>query len=166
MDPLTIAGLASSAAGLAGKLFGGRKKKKKGFRYGLNQQLQQAAGGGQNQWSDLFSPFDTGKATDVFNQQYRDPAMQKFKEEVIPAISGQFRGANLGDSSYHGSALAKSGTDLEKNLDALLSQYLQSGEQQSVGRRQKLLNLLLQLNPEEQQDYLGCHHRCNRLHVL
>jgi hypothetical protein len=127
-------------------LFGGKKKPKKRSTMNKRQRqlFDQYAEGlqGQGGFADLFS-FDPEATRDVYNQMYAQPAYQQFQEEVVPGITGQFRGGNLANSSYMGGALAKAGTDVQKNLNAQLAQMLYQGQQSSIDRRlQGLQNIL------------------------
>ncbi len=89
---------------------------------------------GSGQFKDLFG-FDPQQTRDTFNQMYAQPAYQQFQEEVVPGITGAFRGRNLQNSSYLGGALAKAGTNVQQNLNAQLAQILQNAQQQSIDRR-------------------------------
>lgn len=145
MDPFTI-GLASAGIGAVGNLFKKKKKPKKRSLLDPQQQAlreQQFQGlQGQGPLANLYN-FDTQQATDVFNQNIRQPAYQQYQENVVPTITGQFRGNNLGNSSYAGEALARSGRDVQRNLDAQMSSYLQNGQQQSQQNRINGMNGLL-----------------------
>lgn len=89
---------------------------------------------GTGQFKDLFG-FDPDQTRDTFSQMYAQPAYQQFQEEVIPGITGAFRGRNLQNSSYLGGALAKAGTNVQNNLNAQLAQILQNAQQSSIDRR-------------------------------
>ena len=108
----------------------------------LYEQYAQALGGGGGPLADVFG-FDPEKVRDLYTQQYAEPAYQQFQEEVVPGITGQFRGQNLQQSSYLGGALGKAGTDVQKNLDSQLANMLYQAEQQSLQRKQGGLNQLL-----------------------
>lgn len=137
--PLAI-GLGSAAAGLVG---GALKKKKKPKRLPTMSPEQQrlyeaglqAAYGQGGPLADLYAPYDYEQAQDVFQRNVADPALERFREQVIPGISGQFRSGNLGESSYYGDALARGGRDVQRNLDAQMAQYLQQGEEANKSRR-------------------------------
>jgi len=110
----------------------------------IYQQLATALQGGESSFSDLFG-FDPEKMRELYTQQYAEPAYQQFQEEVVPGITGQFRGQNLQNSSYLGGALGKAGTDVQKNLNANLSNMLYQGEQSALNRKQQGLNQILNM---------------------
>lgn len=137
----------AAVGGLLG-LFGKRKKKKPKrlstldpTQQGLYQKYAQGLQGG-GEFANLFN-FNHDQARDVFNQNYAQPAYQNFKENIVPSITGQFRGGNLQNSSYLGQALSKAGTDVQKNLDAQLSKMLYEGQQSSIDRHLGSLNNIL-----------------------
>ncbi len=149
----TAAGIPGAIIGgvagfVSGGLFGGKKKKKpkKLSTLDANQQnlYDQYSQGvqGQGPMADLFK-FDPEQATDVFNKLYAKPAYQKFQEEVVPGITGAFRGKNLQNSSYLGGALAKAGTDVQNNLNANMSNMIYKGQQDSISRRIDAVNNIL-----------------------
>ena len=143
----------AAVGGVAGGLLGlfGRSKKKKPKRISTLDKTQQGlydkyAQGlqGQGQFADMFN-FDSGAATRNFKSMYAQPAYQQFQEEVVPGITGQFRGGNLQNSSYLGGALSKAGTDVQKNLDSQLANMLYQGQNDSVNRRINGINSLLNM---------------------
>jgi hypothetical protein len=89
--------------------------------------------------------FNPEQATDVFNQMYAQPAYQQFQEEIVPGITGQFRGGNLQNSSYMAGALGKAGTDVQRNLNAQMAQMLYQGQQASIDRRINSINNLMNM---------------------
>lgn len=121
--------------GVAG-LFGGGKKKKPKKRSTLdkNQQalndMQHQSILGEGPLADLYN-YDPEKANEVFDKNIANPAYRKFKEELAPSITGQFRSNNLMQSSYAGDALSKLARDIQEGLDAQRSQYLY-GEQKDA----------------------------------
>lgn len=141
-------GVGAVAGGLLG-LFG-RKKKKKPKKYSTLNPMQEEmfneyASGlktGEGPYGDLFN-FNPDQMRDVFKKMYADPAYQQYQEEVVPGITGQFRGGNLQNSSYLGGALAKEGSNVQKNLDAQLANMLYQGQQDSLARRMNGLNTIL-----------------------
>lgn len=137
--------IGAGVGGLIG-LFAGRNKRKKLSTFDKNQknvwnQYNQGVQG-QGPMAGLFN-FDANAARANFDQTYAQPAYKKFQEEVIPGITGQFRGGNLQNSSYLGGALAKAGTDVQTNLNANLSNMLYQGQQSSIDRRLQALNQIL-----------------------
>jgi hypothetical protein len=141
-------GVGAVAGGLLG-LFGRKKKKaKKLSTLDKTQQgiYNQNAEGlqGRGKFADLYN-FDADAARKNFNNMYAQPAYQQFQEEVVPGITGQFRGGNLQNSSYLGGALSKAGTDVQRNLDAQLANMLYQGQNDSVNRRINGINNLLNM---------------------
>jgi len=138
--------IGAGIGGLIGLFSSKKKKPKKKSTMDKTQQAlyQQYAQGlqGEGQFANLFN-FDTEGARKMFKQSYADPAYQQFQEEVVPGITGQFRGGNLQNSSYLGGALAKEGANVQKNLDAQLAQMLYKGQQDSIDRRLNSLNNIL-----------------------
>lgn len=139
-------GVGAVAGGLLG-LFGRKKKKPKKVstldktQQGIYDKYAQGLQG-QGQFADLFN-FDAEGARKNFNSMYAQPAYQQFQEEVVPGITGQFRGGNLQNSSYLGGALSKAGTDVQRNLDAQLANMLYQGQNDSVNRRINGINNIL-----------------------
>lgn len=105
-------------------------------------QLASALQGQGGPFSDLFN-FDPQQTRDYFTDQYAQPAYQQFQEEVIPGITGQFRGQNLQNSSYLGGALGKAGSDVQSNLNSQLSRMLMEAQQGALGRKQAGLGNIL-----------------------
>lgn len=141
-------GVGAVAGGLLG-LFGRKKKKPKKIstldktQQGIYNQYAQGLQG-QGQFADLFN-FDSEAAKKNFNSMYAQPAYQQFQEEIVPGITGQFRGGNLQNSSYLGGALSKAGTNVQKNLDTQLANMLYQGQNNSVERRINGINNLLNM---------------------
>lgn len=106
------------------------------------KQLAMALQGGGGPLGDIYG-FDPQQVSDVFQQGVAQPAYQQFQEEVVPGITGQFRGQNLGQSSYLGGALGKAGTDVQRDLDAQLSSMIYNAQQQALGRKQQGVQDLL-----------------------
>lgn len=122
--------------GLAG-LFGGGKKKKKKKKISTLDERQQRLNEMQHQsilgegpLADLYN-YDPEAANAVFDKNIANPAYRKYKEELAPQITGQFRSQGLMNSSYAGDALAKVARDIQEGLDAQRSQYLY-GEQKDA----------------------------------
>lgn len=142
-------GMGALGGGLLG-LFGRKKKKPKKIstldptQQKLYDQYAQALMGKGGQFGDLFN-FDADQAKDVFQKMYAQPAYQNFQEQVVPGITGQFRGGNLQNSSYLGGALSKAGTDVQKNLDAQMANMLYQGQQDAVNRRINGINNIMNM---------------------
>ncbi len=143
--------IGSAVGGLGGGLLGlfsKRKKKKKISTLDKNQtdlydKYTQGING-KGDFAGLFN-FDSKSASDLFTKTTAQPAYKNFKENVIPGITGQFRGGNLQNSSYLAGALSKAGTDVQTNLDNQLAQMLHKGQEDSVNRRINGLNGILNM---------------------
>lgn len=147
-----VGGAIGGAIGLTTGFFGNKKKKKKPHST-LDKNQQQiyndyiASLRGEGPNADLFN-FDANQYNNVFDQTIGRQAYRNFNENIIPSITGQFRGGNLMNSSYAGESLSRAGRDIQENLDALRSQNVFQGQQQANQNRmnatQNLLNLQTQ----------------------
>lgn len=121
------AGVGGLIGGIAGLFGGGKKKKKKLSSLDKRQKklnkMQHESILGKGPLADLYN-YDANAANSVFDKNVADPAYKKFKEDLAPGITGQFRSQGLMDSSYAGDALAKSARDIQQGLDAKRSEYL------------------------------------------
>lgn len=146
----TFGPIGTGVGAVAGGLLGAFSRRKKPKRLSaldptqkkLYEQYAQGLMGQGGQFGDLFN-FDSDQAKDVFQKMYAQPAYQNFQENIIPGITGQFRGQNLQNSSYLGGALSKAGTDVQRNLDAQLANILYQGQQSSVNNRINAIQNLL-----------------------
>ncbi len=136
-------GLIGGAAGL----FGSKKKKRK--RISTLDPQQQALYDdyvksirGEGPFSDMFN-YDVEGANANFEKNVSRPAYRQYRENVIPSITGQFRNSNIGNSSYTGEALARSGRDVQENLDAQRSNMIFQGQQQANQNRIAGMNTIL-----------------------
>ncbi len=150
----SLGGLWGAAAGgvlgTAAGLFGSKRNKKPKKLSTMDETQQnlykQYAQGlqGQGPFSDLFAKYDPKQQQEAFKQQYANPAYQNFQENIIPGITGQFRGGNLQNSSYLAGALGKAGTDVQNNLNSHMSQMLQQGQESNLNRRMGALQNIVQ----------------------
>lgn len=138
-------GIGAVAGGLLG-FFSPKKKKKKLSTFDKTQQevFGNYAQGlqGKGAFADLFG-FDQQGATNAFNQNVAQPAYENFNQNIVPSITGAFRGGNLQNSSYLGGALSKAGTDVQKDLNAQLSNMIYNGNQASLDRRLNAINSII-----------------------
>lgn len=134
--------------GLASGLFGKKKKKKPKTTSTLDPQQQQlhqdyiSSIRGEGPLSNLFN-YDTQAANQNFDANVARPAYRNFQENIVPTITGQFRGNNLQNSSYAGDALAKQGRNVQENLDALRSNTIFQGQQQANQNKVSSINSVL-----------------------
>ncbi len=136
-------GLIGGAAGL----FGSKKKKRKKIST-LDPQQQALYNDyvksirGEGPFSDMFN-YDVEGANANFEKNVSRPAYRQYRENVIPSITGQFRNNNIGNSSYTGEALARTGRDVQENLDAQRSNMIFQGQQQANQNRLAGMNTIL-----------------------
>ena len=128
--------------GLAG-LFGGKKKQKPKRISRLDPSQQKnykdyiaSLRGEGGPFNDLYN-FDTQGANNNFDQNVSRPANRNFNENIIPGITGQFRGQNMMNSSYTGEALGRAGRDVQENLDAQRSNMIFNGQQGALDRKER-----------------------------
>ncbi len=127
-----IGGLFGGVAGL----FGGGKKKKKKIstldkkQQKLNDTQYEGILNGEGPLADLYN-YDPEAANAVFDKNIANPAYRKFKEDLAPKVTGEFRSNGLMNSSYAGDALSKVARDIQESLDAKRSEYLY-GEQKDA----------------------------------
>ncbi len=137
-----VGGIVGGAAGL----FGGKKKKKKKVSaYDKKQQQlyeeEHQALHGEGPFADLYN-YNADAANDVFNRNVADPAYRKYKEDLAPGITGQFRSQGLMNSSYVGDALTKLARDIQENVDAKRAQYMYDQEKETKqAKRQAIQNI-------------------------
>lgn len=135
-----LGGLVGGIAGLFGK-----KKKRKISAFDKKQQrlydMQHESILGKGPLADLYN-YDPEAANAVFDKTVANPAYRKFKEDLAPGITGQFRSQGLMNSSYAGDALAKTARDIQESLDAQRADYIY-GEQNNArnAKRQAIENL-------------------------
>lgn len=146
--PLGTAG--GAVLGGIASLFGGKKKgKKKVSRFDDQQQQlydqRMQALRGQGPFADIYS-FDPDKANTNFDKNIARPAYRSYEENIVPKITGNFRGRNLQNSSYLGEALAKSGRDVQEGLDAKRYDYIYSGEENAKATKRDTIDKITNMN--------------------
>ena len=146
---------AGSVIGGALGLFKKKKKKKKISTFDDRQQrlydMYDKAIRGEGDLAGLYN-WDSEGANRVFDQSVARPAYRNFQENVVPGITGSFRGQNLQNSSYAGEALGRAGRDVQESLDARRSQMQFQGQQQSNQDRMRgvenILNMQTHVNQQ------------------
>jgi hypothetical protein len=144
--------LAGGIVGGALGLFGSKKKKKKKAKpiSTLDPQQQQLYGDynagvyGEGPFADLYN-YDAEAANANFENMYSKPAYRQFQENVVPIITGQFRGANIMNSSYTGEALSRAGRDVQENLNAQRANMVYQGTQAALDRKQGAIDKILSM---------------------
>lgn len=107
----------------------------------LNQELYEGLEG-RGPYANLFT-FDPTRSTEYYQQSFVNPAMQQFERSLAPKIMGQFRGGNLGQSSYAGQAIGQAASDVQRDLNSQLARLLYEGENAAINRRLNTVQNLL-----------------------
>lgn len=141
-----VGGLVGGGLGLFGK-----KKKPKAKKIStLDPQQQQlykeylSSLRGDGPFSDLYG-YDADAANANFENMYSRPAYRSFQENIIPNITGQFRGNNLMNSTYAGEALSRAGRDVQEGLDAQRANMIYQGNQEAMNRKQNAIDRILNM---------------------
>jgi hypothetical protein len=148
------AAIGGVAGGLLGLFSGGKKKKKKMST--LDKKQKQLYGDvnqglyGEGPFKDLYN-WDAEGYNNVFDQTVQRPALRNFQENIIPQITGQFRGNNLMNSSYTGEALSRAGRNVQENLDAERARMQFEGSQQARAAKQNQINNIINANTQAMQ---------------
>lgn len=108
------------------------------------QQMMQQGGGynqAQNYWQNMLQPGQEG--FDQFSQPY----MQQFEEQVLPQIAERFAGAGALSSSGFGQALGGAASGMQGQLAQLFSQLQQQAAQGLSGQFNQLSQQGLNYQP-------------------
>jgi len=158
------AAIGGGIGGLAGLLGGADKKAKQTSTLDPQQRqllddYMMAAQKGQGPLADLFGQTDQNQFRGFFERSYANPALERFREEIIPEITGQFRGQGLENSSYLGGALAKEGGKVQRNLDDQFAnlQFQQSNQNMQNKRSaiEKILGMQTFAQGQPQKSSVG-----------
>lgn len=140
----------SAVGGLIGgvsSLFGSKKKKKKKIST-MDKRQEQLYGqyhdaiNGKGPLAGLYN-FNAEQANQNFDQNVSRYANRNFQENIVPTITGQFRGNNLMNSSYAGEALGRAGRDVQESLDAQRSNYVFNQQNLVDSRKQSAIDNLM-----------------------
>lgn len=128
-------------------LFGGKKKKRKPISTLDPQQKQlydQYFQGINNQGplAGLYN-YNADLENQTFDQVVGRPAYRAFNENIVPAVTGQFRSNNTMNSSYAGQALSRAGRDVQESLDAQRAAMASQQRNAIDNRRQSAIDKLL-----------------------
>lgn len=115
----------------------------------IREQLM-AALEGQGPMADIFGPVDSGKLAQLFEESISVPAERRFRESIVPTITGQFRGSGLGRSDSLEKNLGRAGRDLEEGLASQMSGFLAGQQGQRGTQVSNILNSLM--NSTDVQD--------------
>lgn len=144
-----VGALGGAAVGGLSGLFGGDDTKQISTfdprQKQLYDQYTQALQGGGGPLADIYGQYNPQAMQDYYQKSIAQPAYQNFQENIVPGITGQFRGANLQNSSYLGGALSKAGTDVQNNLSGQMAELLFRGQESQQQRRAGALNSILGL---------------------
>jgi hypothetical protein len=153
-----IGSLVGGGLGAIGGFFGSRKEKKPRQvstfdprQKQLYEQQSQALQGAGGPLADVYGQYNPQQMQDFYQKAYAQPQYQEFQENIVPTITGQFRGQNLQNSSYLGGALAKAGTNVQNNLNAQMAQLLYNGQQSQLDRRSNAIDRALNLQTHVNQ---------------
>lgn len=85
---------------------------------------------------NVLAPFDPSAATEMWEKSWKQPALETWREDVMPAIMEKgVRKGGTADSGPMQRELARSGETLTTNLAGQLANLLYSGEQAQMGRQ-------------------------------
>ena len=129
-----LGGLFGSVAGLFGKKRKAKKRSTMDKRQQMINEQQQQGILGKGPLADLYN-YDPEQANAVFDKTIGRPAYRNFEENIIPKITGEFRGQGLMRSSYAGDALSKAGRDVQEGLDAKRAETLYGEQKEARGAR-------------------------------
>jgi hypothetical protein len=109
---------------------------------GLLQQMMGQGGGfnAANEYDQSLLGGGPGGQKDAY-EQFSNPYMQQFQEQIAPRIAEQFAGAGALSSSGFGQALGGAGAGLQSQLAQLFSQL----QGQAAGRQQNQFQNLSQI---------------------
>lgn len=111
----------------------------------LFEQYSQALQGGGGPLADVYGQFSPDLMRNYYQQAYSQPQYQDFQQNIVPGITGSFRGKNLQNSSYLGRALSQAGTNVQNNLNAQMAELLFKGQQSAIDRRANALRDILNM---------------------
>lgn len=139
---------AGAVIGGAAGLFGGGKKKKPKRRSTLDPTQQRlyeeyvAGLRGEGPNADAYN-WNADAANENFDLNVANPAYRGFQENIIPGITGQFRGQGIGNSSYTGETLSRAGRDVQEGLNAQRNAMQYAGSQAAMNRKQEATQNIL-----------------------
>lgn len=117
----------------------------------LKQMMQ--PGGGYNQAQGYLNSF-LQPGNQGF-EQFADPYMQNFQEQVLPGISERFAGAGALSSSGFGQAIGGAASGLQGQLAQLFSQLQQQSAQSQLGQFNQMSQQGLNYQPFAYQQKQG-----------
>lgn len=139
--------LQESAYGMAGGYTPGIQAGLQGFgQYEPTQGLGMLGVGAQSLMQNAMQPFDPAGATELWETAWKRPALETWREDVMPAIMEKgVRTAGTADSGPMLRELARSGKKLTTDLSGQLANLLYSGQQAQAGRQMQGAGMLGQM---------------------
>ena len=112
----------------------------------LSQAMGMAQGGGYDLANQYFNKFLGGNQGEAFNQ-FSQPYLQQFQEQMLPQIAERFAGSGALSSSGFGQALGGASAGLQSQLAQLFSQLQGQAAQQQYGQYNQLSQTGLNYQP-------------------
>jgi len=131
-----MAPLQEAAYGMAGGYAPGIEAGLQGFGQFDPSQGMGLLGAGEQALQGAIQPFDPTAATELWETAWKRPALETWREDVMPAIMEKgVRTAGTAESGPMRRELARSGETLTTNLSGRLANLLYSGQQAQLGRQ-------------------------------
>ena len=111
-------------------------------------------GGGYDLANQYFNNLLGGNQQEAFNQ-FSQPYMQQFEEQMLPQIAERFAGAGALSSSGFGQSLGGAASGLQSQLAQLFSQLQGQAAQQQYGQYNQLSQTGLNYQPFAYQKQAG-----------
>lgn len=112
----------------------------------LIQLLQQMMNGGGFQQANQYDQNLLGQGPEAFNQ-FSQPYLQQFQEQIVPNIAERFAGAGALSSSGFGQALGGAASGLQSQLAQLFTQLQGQAAARQQGQFQNLSQIGLNYQP-------------------
>jgi len=120
----------------------------------LGQAMGMSQGGGYDLANQYFNNFLGGNQGEAFNQ-FSQPYLQQFQEQMLPQIAERFAGAGALSSSGFGQALGGAASGLQSQLAQLFAQLQGQAAQQQYGQYNQLSQTGLNYQPFAYQKQAG-----------
>lgn len=120
----------------------------------LSQAMGFSQGGGYDLANQYFNNFLGGNQQEAFNQ-FSQPYLQQFQEQMLPQIAERFAGSGALSSSGFGQALGGASSNLQSQLAQLFSQLQNQAAQQQYGQYNQLSQTGLNYQPFSYKKHAG-----------